>query len=121
MRSPIGRRVRLRRMQLGFQQSELARRVGCSPAAISYIEHGKVHRSRFLVEIADVLRCSAHWLAGVPGSRAPVVPVKERSRSRRETAAQAVDRILDRRKKNAAERLPWRERWRAKLPRRRRA
>jgi transcriptional regulator with XRE-family HTH domain len=57
-------RVQERMDTLGLDQSELARRVGCSPAAINQIVTGKTQNSRFLPKIARSLGVSLSYLEG---------------------------------------------------------
>lgn len=47
-----------------FDQSSLARAVGCTPGAINQIVSGNVRRSRFAPEIARQLGVSYDWLTG---------------------------------------------------------
>jgi len=49
---------------LGIDQSELARRVGCTAAAINQIVVGKTQHSRFLPAIARELGLPLPYLAG---------------------------------------------------------
>jgi transcriptional regulator with XRE-family HTH domain len=58
-------------------QSELARRVGCTPGAVNQILSGLTSRSRFLPEMASALGVSFRWLAGEtddPLEYAPAAP-----------------------------------------------
>lgn len=50
--------------QMGLDQSELARRVGCTPAAINQIVNGKTRHSRYLGTIASRLGVSLDYLLG---------------------------------------------------------
>jgi transcriptional regulator with XRE-family HTH domain len=50
--------------QAGVNQSELARRVGCTPAAINQILNGKTNVSRFAPDIARELAVPLDWLNG---------------------------------------------------------
>jgi transcriptional regulator with XRE-family HTH domain len=45
-------------------QSELARRVGCTPAAINQILTGRTNISKLLPDIARELRVAVDWLRG---------------------------------------------------------
>jgi transcriptional regulator with XRE-family HTH domain len=56
----------------GIDQSELARRVGCSSAAINQIVMGKTQRSRYMPAIAHELRVSLRWLMGESDQQAEV-------------------------------------------------
>ncbi len=47
----------------GVTQSELARRIGIKQQSINQICFGKSARSRYTMQIAEVLRVNAHWLA----------------------------------------------------------
>jgi transcriptional regulator with XRE-family HTH domain len=53
----IGQNIRDRRLQLGWYQRELARRVGCSQAYISKVEHGRALSLHLLFRIIDALMC----------------------------------------------------------------
>jgi transcriptional regulator with XRE-family HTH domain len=57
-------RIRSAMKEADVDQSELARRVGCTPGAINQILSGLTKRSRFLPEIAIVLGVSVGWLVG---------------------------------------------------------
>lgn len=50
---------------IGIDQSELARRVGCSSAAINQIVNDKTQNSRFLPRIASRLGVSTQYLLGL--------------------------------------------------------
>jgi len=60
--STLGPRLRKRRRELGFTQTELAERVGTSQAVIQKIENGKSLRPRILEEIANALEVKPAWL-----------------------------------------------------------
>lgn len=49
---------------LGIDQSELARRVGCTAAAINQLVGGKTRHSKFLPAIARELRLPVEYLEG---------------------------------------------------------
>ena len=53
--STLGGRLRMRRKELGWTQTELATAVGTSQAVIQKIENGKSLRPRILEEIAEAL------------------------------------------------------------------
>ena len=70
-------RFRLAMATVPIDQAALAKRVGCTPGAISQIISGTTLRSKFLPDIADVLGVSVRWLRGDdeeggPGSRPPL-------------------------------------------------
>lgn len=54
-----------------FDQSSLARAVGCTPGAINQIVSGNVRRSRFTPEIAFQLGVSYDWLTGQSDDKYP--------------------------------------------------
>jgi transcriptional regulator with XRE-family HTH domain len=60
----------------GFDQSSLAREVGCTPGAINQIVNGSSRNSRYMPEIARALKVNFHWLMGddVPRDLTEVVP-----------------------------------------------
>lgn len=51
----------------GLDQSELARRVGCTPGAINQMLSGHTRTSRFLPDIARELGVAVDWLMGRTG------------------------------------------------------
>lgn len=53
----IGRNIKQRRKMLGIYQDELAKKVGCTQAHISGIEHGKDLSIPLLTKIVKVLNC----------------------------------------------------------------
>ena len=58
----LGGRLRMRRKELGWTQTELANMVGTSQAVIQKIENGKSLRPRILEEIAEALGVRPSWL-----------------------------------------------------------
>lgn len=58
----IAERVKLRRVELGWTQAELAIRAKTSQQAIQQLEDGKTKRPRYLPELATALGCSLSWL-----------------------------------------------------------
>lgn len=46
----------------GIDQTELARRLGCTPGAINQIASGKTRKSKLLPEITAELQVSLDWL-----------------------------------------------------------
>ncbi len=60
--STLGGRLRMRRKELGWTQTELAMAVGTSQAVIQKIENGKSLRPRILEEIAEALGVRPSWL-----------------------------------------------------------
>lgn len=61
----LGARIRRRRMEIGFSQEDLARRIGISFQQIQKYEQG-VNRVSFsrLVEIAHALNCTVMYMVG---------------------------------------------------------
>jgi transcriptional regulator with XRE-family HTH domain len=61
----LGVRIRRRRMELGFSQEDLARRIGISFQQIQKYEQG-VNRVSFsrLVEISHALNCTVMYIVG---------------------------------------------------------
>ncbi|WP_445494431.1 helix-turn-helix domain-containing protein [Photorhabdus sp. SF281] len=55
-------RLKQRRKELGITQVQLAERTGMTQQAVNRIEKGFVSRPRFLLEIAQVLKCEPEWL-----------------------------------------------------------
>src|SRR5210317_875782 len=60
--SGLGARMRKRRKDLGWTQTELADKVGTSQAVIQKIENGKSLRPRILEELARSLDVKPAWL-----------------------------------------------------------
>lgn len=60
--SGLGARMRKRRKDLGWTQTELAEHVGTSQAVIQKIENGKSLRPRILEELARSLDVKPAWL-----------------------------------------------------------
>jgi transcriptional regulator with XRE-family HTH domain len=58
----LGARMRSRRKDLGWTQTELADKVGTSQAVIQKIENGKSLRPRILEELARALDVKPAWL-----------------------------------------------------------
>jgi y4mF family transcriptional regulator len=63
--APLARAVRLRRVELGLRQAELAVLAGCSERFVHTVEHGKT--SLRLDKLLDVLAVLGLGLAVVPG------------------------------------------------------
>lgn len=69
MDSP-GQRIKRRRIELGFQQGELARMVGMSQSALSEVESGesKLPSADKLIKLSKVLMVTQEWIVtGVDG------------------------------------------------------
>jgi len=60
--SGLGGRLRKRRKDLGWTQTELAERVGTSQAVVQKIENGKSLRPRILEQLAEALDVKPAWL-----------------------------------------------------------
>jgi len=77
----LGVRVRRRRMELGFNQTEFAKQVGIPVPRLSSIENG--HQSIYierLLELANALKVSTDYLLGRTDDP---VPPQKRPRSRK--------------------------------------
>ena len=55
----IGSKLKAKRLQMGFTQLELAKKIGVSESYICQIEKGKMVSIKQLEKIAHVLRCKA--------------------------------------------------------------
>jgi len=64
-------RLKYARERAGLNQSELARRIGIKPQSIQHIESGSTQKSRYTLEIANVLGVSVEWLVYGEGSIEP--------------------------------------------------
>lgn len=66
----IGKRVRLRRKELGMTQVELASRAGITQSTLSSIENGDTSTplGANLLRLAAALECSPNWLQTGKGS-----------------------------------------------------
>jgi len=60
--SSLGARLRKRRKEMGWTQTELAERVGTSQAVVQKIENGKSLRPRILEQLAKALDVKPAWL-----------------------------------------------------------
>lgn len=58
----LGNRVKRRRKALGLTQNVLAKQVGLSQQAINKIKDDIISRPRFILELAQVLKCDPEWL-----------------------------------------------------------
>lgn len=59
----VGRRIRVRRVELGMTQAELAAKLPIGPSNLSYIERGERDVSvSLLEEIAGALKCKPEYL-----------------------------------------------------------
>ncbi len=60
----IGQRIRLAREAAGFNQGELARRIGIKQASLSDLENGqsKAPSAKVLLDMADILKVSPRWI-----------------------------------------------------------
>lgn len=67
-RSDLGRRVALRRQQLGLTREQVAARAGAAPGYLQYVEEGTaVSDIGFLLSLADALETSVAELIGGTG------------------------------------------------------
>lgn len=75
----LGYRIERRRAALGLNQADLARRLGLSPAAVSYWETGETKSIRLdhFFALADLLQCSPRWLATGEGTPDPELGTEE--------------------------------------------
>lgn len=60
----VAQRVRIAREKSGLSQKALAEKIGVRAQTIQSIESGRIRKSRYLAEIAAVLRVSLGWLRG---------------------------------------------------------
>jgi transcriptional regulator with XRE-family HTH domain len=61
----LGKRLRERREQAGFSQTEIAKQTGIIQRDLSLLERGKKHVwVDTLLRLADTLECSLDYLAG---------------------------------------------------------
>ncbi|BET96497.1 helix-turn-helix domain-containing protein [Xenorhabdus taiwanensis] len=58
----LSERMKARRSEMNMTQSELAAIVGIKQQSIQQIESGAIKRPRFILEIANALRCDPTWL-----------------------------------------------------------
>lgn len=70
----ISERVKLRRVELGLTQAELAVRANTSQQAIQQLEDGKTKRPRYLPELAVALGCSVKWIVTGSKDESDVLP-----------------------------------------------
>jgi len=78
----LGKRLRERRTQTGFSQTEVAKQTGIIQRDLSLLERGKKHAlwAGTLLRLAETLECSLDYLAGRTDD--PTPPAK-RPRSRK--------------------------------------
>ncbi|MGL9721604.1 helix-turn-helix domain-containing protein [Symbiopectobacterium sp.] len=58
----LSERLKQRRTELNFTQADLAIIAGVKQQTIQQIESGATKRPRFLLEIANALKCNPSWL-----------------------------------------------------------
>ncbi|MCG3462718.1 helix-turn-helix domain-containing protein [Xenorhabdus bovienii] len=58
----LSERIKAKRSEMNMTQSELAAIVGVKQQSIQQAESGLVKRPRFIVEIANALKCDPSWL-----------------------------------------------------------
>lgn len=63
----FAKRAKARRLELGLNQSEVARLSGLKQSDISKIENGLILKTTGLVALARTLRCEPEWLASGEG------------------------------------------------------
>lgn len=74
----MGHRIRVRRVDLGLQQSELAEKLGITQAHLSYLEQGKrLINLELLEKIAQILKCSMSDLLGENSRRYTDAPERD--------------------------------------------
>ncbi|MCB1764527.1 MAG: helix-turn-helix transcriptional regulator [Candidatus Competibacteraceae bacterium] len=74
----VGHRIKVRRVDLGLQQGELAEKLGVTQAHLSYLEQGKRQISLELLEkIAQILKCPMSDLLGENGRRYTDAPERD--------------------------------------------
>lgn len=69
----LAERMKRRRAELGWSQAQLAKRMSirCSSSVIGTIEIGETRNPQYIVEIAQALGVSVHWLKGLTDDPAP--------------------------------------------------
>jgi transcriptional regulator with XRE-family HTH domain len=77
----LGKRLRERRAQIGFSQTEVAKQTGIIQRDLSLLERGKKHAlwAGTLLRLAETLGCSLDYLAGRTEDPTPP-PKRPRSR-----------------------------------------
>ena len=59
----IGKRIKQKRKELGYKQTEISEKTGLSQGAISEIEKGKyIPNGLILLTLSDLFCCSVDWL-----------------------------------------------------------
>lgn len=98
-------RVRAARLEAGLSQAELADRIGKKQQTIGKIEKGLTLNPKFLVEIADALNVSPHWLKGLSPDKTPQVSRERIEDELKSVPDENLQMILDavRRAKKAPE------------------
>lgn len=90
----IGKRVYYARERRGLTQDELARHSGVTQQTIFLIEADKIKRSKYLPEIAQVLRVRWEWLLEGVGQM-DRAQTRKRPKRRRGGLTQEFARFLD--------------------------
>lgn len=92
--TPLGSRLRERRVALTLTQSEVAERVGAFPAQISYFEIGERRpRPEMLIALADALSCTVDWLLSRSG--APELSATDTIEPINETLKDMLDDVVE--------------------------
>lgn len=80
--STFSERVRLRRLELGLTQGEVAKRAGVKQPTIALFESGRNKSTNAVVALAEALQCNALWLeqgkGPMTGSPASLRPLQSR-------------------------------------------
>lgn len=100
--TPLAKRIKNRRLELGMSQTDLGREAGCGQQLISKIEKGETTKTGYIVEIAQALGVESAWLlfggeGGDTGHRRGRCPCREKSAPllSLEEAARYEDTLLE--------------------------
>lgn len=69
MKAKFSERIKSLRQAAGETQSELAKKIGLTQAALSLLEKGKYNASKHTSQIADHYKVNALWLATGEGNK----------------------------------------------------
>lgn len=94
METDFSRRLRTRRLRLGWDQDRLAREAGLSASSISAWERGKnMPTGQNIEELARALAVSSSWLVGGGNSNTAIDTERERTRLALRRMSVAIDEL----------------------------
>lgn len=105
----FGERVKAARIQRGFSQAELARKIGVSATTIQNYESGQFPKGELAVQLATHLECTLDWLLAGKGA-APFNEVNDTLPLNNDQGCPNCARLIaENRELSAENRQLWRE------------